>query len=468
MAAFDSRERPSGESIWLYERNAMRNINKKVAFAVIAALTATVAPAVVAPSASAATTINYWLWDDRQQPAYQACADAFKAKTGVTVKITQAGWDDYWTAIKTSLSTGDGKVDVFTDHLAYYQSFLNAKQIVDISAGVKAAKIDTSIYQGGLYELWGKNGGQYGLPKDFDTIALAYDASASAAAGYPAARVNTLSWNAKDGGTFERYLRSVTKDKNGNNALSPKFDAANVVTYGLSAPDAGDAWGQTYWAGLANSNGFKYLDKNPWGTKYFYDSPQLAEVFAWIAKGIKAGFIMNPNKTGGLGTTELWNAGKLVSSLKGSWEINDTLKVKGGGIKFAVQPGAGLGPKTMFNGLADSINSKSKFQDESLDWVLFLGSTACQDIVASKHVVFPAISTSTAKAFAAFKKAGVDIKGFTAVANAKSTFIPPMAANQAAVSAALKPFFEKIFQSQGDAQSLLTQANKAANAALAG
>ena len=176
---------------------------------------------------------------------------------------------------------------------------------------------------------------------------------------------------------------------------------------------------------------------------------------------------MNPNKTGGLGTTELWNSGKLVSSFKGSWEINDTLKVKGGDIKFAVQPGATSGSKSMFNGLADSINSKSKFQEESLEWVLFLGSTACQDIVASMAVVFPAITTSTAKAFKAFKAAGVDIVGYTKVANPKSTFIPPMAANQAGVTAALRPYFEKIFQSQGDAQTLLTQANKAANAAVA-
>jgi multiple sugar transport system substrate-binding protein len=447
----------------------MRRTNKRVAIALAAAVfTATVAPVMAATQASANTTINYWLWDDRQQPAYQACADAFKAKTGTTVKITQTGWDDYWTAVRTSLSTGDGKIDVFTDHLAYYQSFLNAGQIVDMSAGIKAAKVDTKIYQPGLYDLWSKDGGQYGLPKDFDTIALAYDAASAGAAGYTAAKLNSLNWNAKDGGTFETFLRTVTVDKNGNNALSKKFDAKNVATYGLSAPDAGDAWGQTYWAGLANSNGFKYLNKNPWGTKYFYDDPKLAEVFAWIAKGIKDGFIMNPNQTGGLGTTALWNAGKLVASFKGSWEITDTLKVKSGGIKFATQPGAVGGAKSMFNGLADSINAKSTNQAESLKWVLFAGSAECQDIVASKAVVFPAIKTSTAKAFKAFKAAGVDIKGYTSVVDPKKTFIPPMAPNQAAVSAAVQPFFEKIFQSQGKASTLLKQANKAANAALKG
>jgi multiple sugar transport system substrate-binding protein len=436
----------------------MRRMNNRVAIALVAAVfTATVAPVMAATQASANTTINYWLWDDRQQPAYQACADSFKEKTGITVKITQTGWDDYWTAVRTSLSTGDGKIDVFTDHLAYYQSFLNAGQIVDMSAGIKAAKVDTKIYQPGLYDLWSKDGGQYGLPKDFDTIALAYDAASAGAAGYTAAKLNKLKWNAKDGGTFETFLRTVTVDKNGNNAQSKKFDAKNVATYGLSAPDAGDAWGQTYWAGLANSNGFKYLNKNPWGTKYFYDDPKLAEVFAWVAKGIKAGFIMNPNQTGGLGTTALWNAGKLVASFKGSWEITDTLKVKSGGIKFATQPGAAGGAKSMFNGLADS-----------LQWVLFAGSAECQDIVASKAVVFPAIKTSTAKAFKAFKAAGVDIKGYTSVVDPKKTFIPPMAPNQAAVSAAIQPYFEKIFQSQGKASTLLKQANKAANAALKG
>jgi multiple sugar transport system substrate-binding protein len=451
------------------ERKVMLRMNKKVVLAVAAAVLTIATPAVTTTQAHAAgTTINYWLWDDRQQPAYQACADLFQKNTGTTVKITQSGWNDYWTAVNTSLATGDGKIDVFTDHLAYYQTFLNAKQIVDISAGVKAAGVNTSIYQAGLYDLWSKNGGQYGLPKDFDTISLAYDSKAASKAGYTAALVNKLTWNPTNGGTFERFLKSVTVDKNGNNALSKKFDSANVATYGLSAPDTGDAWGQTYWAGLANSNGFKYLDKNPWGTKYYYDSPALAQVFSWIAKGVKAGWIMDPRKTGGLGTTELWNAGKLVSSWKGSWEINDTLKVKNGDIKFATQPGAGAGPKTMFNGLADSINAKSTHQAEDLQWVLFLGSSACQDIVASKHVVFPAIKTATKKAFAAFAAAGVDIKGFTSVVDSAKTFIPPMAPNQAAVTAALKPYFEKIFYSQGDAQTLLTAANKAANAALQG
>lgn len=40
--------------------------------------------------------INYWLWDDRQAPLYQQCADDFHAiNPNITVKITQTAWGQY-------------------------------------------------------------------------------------------------------------------------------------------------------------------------------------------------------------------------------------------------------------------------------------------------------------------------------------------------------------------------------------
>ena len=45
-----------------------------------------------ATSTAAKGKINYWLWDDKQLPAYQACADEFtKANPDINVKITQRG-----------------------------------------------------------------------------------------------------------------------------------------------------------------------------------------------------------------------------------------------------------------------------------------------------------------------------------------------------------------------------------------
>ena len=44
-----------------------------------------------------------------------------------------------------------------------------------------------------------------------------------------------------------------------------------------------------------------------------------------------------------------------------------------------------------------------------MKWVEYLGSAACQDVVASKAVVFPAIKASTDKAVEAFKAKGMDV-----------------------------------------------------------
>ena len=47
-----------------------------------------------------ATEIDYWLWDANQLPAYSAAIDAFMAQNpDVFVRITQLGWDDYWTKL---------------------------------------------------------------------------------------------------------------------------------------------------------------------------------------------------------------------------------------------------------------------------------------------------------------------------------------------------------------------------------
>ena len=53
-------------------------------------------------SADGGVTINYWLWDDRQAPLYQQCADDFHAANpNITVKITQTAWGQYWDTLTT-------------------------------------------------------------------------------------------------------------------------------------------------------------------------------------------------------------------------------------------------------------------------------------------------------------------------------------------------------------------------------
>ena len=144
-----------------------------------------------APAASGeAVTIEYWLWDSNQLPAYQACADAFmKANPNIKVNITQSGWNDYWNNIQTGMVAGTAP-DIFTDHLAKYPEFAAKEQLVDIQPFVERDGVDISVYLGQLTDLWGRDGKQFGLPKDWDTIAIVYNQTALDAAGVTVDELN--------------------------------------------------------------------------------------------------------------------------------------------------------------------------------------------------------------------------------------------------------------------------------------
>jgi len=98
-------------------------------------------------------TINYWLWDDRQAPLYQQCADDFHAANpGITVKITQTAWGQYWETLTTQLAAGNAP-DVFTNHSAHLLQFIDNNQIMDLTEMAQKAGVDDSIYQPGLADL---------------------------------------------------------------------------------------------------------------------------------------------------------------------------------------------------------------------------------------------------------------------------------------------------------------------------
>jgi hypothetical protein len=56
-------------------------------------------------------------------------------------------------------------------------------------------------------------------------------------------------------------------------------------------PGNPDAYGQSEWSHFAVSNGFKFND-GLWASKFYYDSPKLAETFQWIVDAGKKGFII--------------------------------------------------------------------------------------------------------------------------------------------------------------------------------
>lgn len=404
--------------------------------------------------------LRYGLWDANQVPPYQACADAFtKANPNITVKLEQLSWDDYWNGISSGFAAGTTP-DVFTNHLAKYPDFIKLDQIVDIQPMVDRDKVATDIYYPGLADLWTKDGKRYGLPKDWDTVAVVYNADMLKAAGIDPAIMKTWTWNPKDGGDFEKVIAQLTLDKNGKNGLDKDFDKANVVQYGFTNSTNWGAYGQTEWSMFAVSNGFKFND-GPWATKYYYDDPKLAETIQWMASLLQKGF-MSPYDSK-LGRDATFEAKKAAMGIDGSWMIGTYVgsKFPAGFGRLPIGPN---GRKSMFNGLADSIYKGTTHLEESWKLVKFLASSDCETIVGQSGVVFPAIPDAAKLSLKVREDKGIDVSAFVDQANEKDgTFLFPITDNAGAIGDIMKTAMDNIAFGKADAVSALKKANDDVN-----
>lgn len=411
--------------------------------------------------------ITYWLWDANQLPAYQACADAFtEANPDTTVKIEQYAWDDYWTKLTASFVGGSGP-DVFVDHLSKYGELADQGQIVPLDDLVEADAVDTGVYADGLIDPWTYTDGTlYGLPKDFDTTAFFYDASLLEDAGLSAEDLAEAEWNPDDGGTFEEIVARLTVDADGVRGDEPGFDKENVAVYGLGINPNFEETGQMQWANFTGTLDWDYLDTNPWGTRYRFDDPEFQKTIDWFYGLAEKGYAPPSGEFSEETLTQI-GSGKVVMGTNGSWATRSFMELDGTDIGIAPGPVGPSGERaSLYNGVADSISATTDDQDAAWEWVKFLGSADCQDIVAEHAVVFPAIPGSADKALAAFEEKGWEVSPFFTYQEEGRTFLPPVTLRAGEVNALAAVAFEDIYVGNTDASSL-TAVNEQINDLLA-
>ena len=437
----------------------------KRAVAIAAVLALPLGLSACAPAAPAAEgTINYGLWDSNQLPAYKQCAADFtKANPKIKVNIEQVGWDDYWKKVNAGFVSGDG-YDVFTSHLAFYPEFVNNGNILPLDDYIKRDNVDVAgSYQPGLASLWtSPDGKQYGLPKDFDTIALFYNKKLTDAAGVD---MSNLDWNPTDGGTYEKAIAHLTVDKNGKRGDEAGFDKAHIKTYGIWMEGSGGGDGQTQWSFLAAANGWKVND-GPWDTNYHYDDPKFQETIKWWHSLSEKGYMPTFAQQNGVGWNDQLAAGKVAMASNGSWMTGSVFGAKSDKFEPALAP-TPVGPTgkraSMYNGLADNISAGTKNPEAAWQWVKYLGSAACQDVVAAAAVVFPAIPEATDKAVAAMQAKGIDVSAFSVHITDKTTFLFPIADKKSKINDIMTPAMEAVMSGKADVSSL-TAANDAVKA----
>ncbi|MFE5325039.1 ABC transporter substrate-binding protein [Embleya sp. NPDC056575] len=409
--------------------------------------------------------LKYSLWDDNQIPQYKKCAEAFHAKNPkITVEVTQTAWAQYWQNLTTQVVSGTAP-DVFTNSVLYFPQFQKNNQILDLTSYIQRDTVDLQQYQANLADVWTRDGKRYGLPKDWGTMGVAYNKEMAQRAQLTPQALDAWNWNPVDGGDFGRAVAAMTVDENGRTGLEPGFDKNKVKTYGLAIAYEGGAVGQDSWGPFAVSNGFQYVDKNPFGTKYNYTDPKLTQTLDWFAGLIKKGYMPAYDKQSTVGADGLLQSGKAAMTIAGSWMAKTYMA--DGKVAFAGMPTGPTGRKTPINGLSDAVYANGKHKEQAWQWVKFLASTECQDIVAGEAVVFPAITTSSAKAEAAQLAAGRDMRIFTQpVATPGQTFVLPVTDQGDRILDIVQSAVDRVWLGQADAKSALGQANSDVNALL--
>ncbi|MBC7724201.1 MAG: sugar ABC transporter substrate-binding protein [Burkholderiaceae bacterium] len=421
------------------------------------------------PTASTDATLDYWVWESLQVPAYQKCATGFEAENpGIEVRLTQYGWGDYWQKLTASLVAGAGP-DVFADHLTKYPEFVTRGVLLPLDSLEATRDFDGSGFQEGLADLWvGQDGLQYGMPKDFDTVALFYDEGTLEDAGMTPADLEDLQWNPEDGGTFEDVIARLSVDENGVRGDEEGFDPGNVDVYGLASGGAGgDGNGQTQWAWLAAATGWEYTNADVWGDEYYFDDPRFQATLAWLFGLVDKGFMPSYQSVGtSPDPVQQLGSGQAALSPNGSWTISAYGRLEGIDLGIAQVPAGPIGhPVSMYNGLGDSISAQTDYPEEAAKFVAYLGSDACQIMVGEEGVVFPARPAGTEAAVAAFESRGLDVSPFTDLVDDGYTVLFPVTTNGAEILSIMVPVLEAIYIGSEDV-SRMTEVNARINSIL--
>jgi multiple sugar transport system substrate-binding protein len=429
-------------------RTSAGSIRKVVAVGVTAAMTAVLAACGGGNGNQPDNVISYWLWDSTQQPGYQQCADAFKEENPeLTVQITQYGWDDYWQKL-TAGFIADQAPDVFTNHLTKYPQFVDLEVLQPLEDLQATADIDNADFQPGLGELWtGQDGSRYGTPKDWDSVGLFYNEKMLDEAGIDPEQLDELEWNPEDGGTFEDVIAHLTVDKFGKRGDEEGFDKNNIAVYGMGGGGAGDFMAQTTWGSFAVSNGWQFMDQNPWGTQYNYGDEKLQETLSWYFGLADKGYMPTYEAfSTDFGAYNQFAAGQAALVQDGAWQISSYSAIEGVDWSIAPMPIGPVGKRMApYNGLADSITNQADNPEAAAKWVAFLAGEECQDIIGEEAVVFPARPSGTEIALRTREENGIEASVFTDLVENEEIYFLPVSSFGADITAIMTPGLQAIF-----------------------
>ena len=163
-------------------------------------------------------TLTFRLWDENAVAAYEESFAAFTEQSGWNVKIDVVPWADYWTRLPLDVASGDA-ADVYWMNSANYVLYKDSGDLLDINEVVPDG---ASQWEKAVVDLYSRDGGLWGVPQIWDSIAVFYNKALVEEAGVDP---SALAFDpAADTDSLREAGRKLTVDGAGRHPGEDGFD----------------------------------------------------------------------------------------------------------------------------------------------------------------------------------------------------------------------------------------------------
>lgn len=320
-------------------------------------------------NANGDVTLQYMIWDVNQEDGMVAAAEAFEDKNpGIKIDIQVTPWDQYWTKLEAA-SGGGSAPDMFWMHSMEFSKYSDAGLLMNLDELVaESDSLDPSEFPDELIELYSaEDGSMYGIPKDYDTIALWYNKELFDNAGidYP-----------DDTWTWDDVL------ENAKELTDPE-----AGVYGFLAPKQG----QSGYYNLVFSNGGYILSEDKTQSGY-RDQNTIDAVQWWADLSLVHNVSPTEEQFAEDNIDMFFQAGRGAMGLFGSWSVPNMALNEYTNENTDIAPlPMGDTRTTVFNGLANSIYEGTDHPEEALKFLEFLSSEEGMTIQGKEGGAIPAL-----------------------------------------------------------------------------
>ena len=403
-------------------------------------------------------TLTFRLWDENAVAAYEESFAAFTEQSGWNVSIDVVPWADYWTRLPLDVASGDA-ADVYWMNSANYVLYKDSGDLLDINEVVPDG---ASQWEKAVVDLYSRDGGLWGVPQIWDSIAVFYNKALVEEAGVDP---SALAFDpAADTDSLREAGRKLTVDGEGRHPGEDGFDVDSRAQFGFNS----QADRQAIIGPMLASNGAQWQDEDV----YTFASPEGIEAFQYMADLINVENIApsaaDTNENGDF-TRDLFTQGKLALFQSGPYNLLPVSDGVADSFEWALAaPVAGPdGAKSLVHGVVAVGNAKADDEQQAgiAELLTWLGSKDGQLPLAEQGVSFPGHVDAQDAYIEFWKGKGVDVSVFVEAAKNPAEADTGARAN-AGLTAAM-PIFQEVFIGRLSAADGIPQAQEEGNAAMA-